>query len=190
MKDLSLHVLDIMQNSVTAGSSRIEVSITVDVDAGMLEIRIMDNGCGMDKEKLKRVVDPFVTSRTTRKVGLGIPLFKASAERAGGTLEIISSPGKGTVVNATFITGHIDRQPLGSISDTVIGAILSKPEVDIELSLRSQDRKFFFSLKEVKEKLGELPVDNFEVLGWIREYIDEGIEQVFGGVLDEIDSRA
>lgn len=190
MKDLSLHILDIMQNSITAGAGRVVVSIEADREKDLLEIKITDNGRGMDAEKLKRVVDPFTTSRTTRKVGLGIPLFKASAERSSGSFTITSIPGEGTVVTAGLKIRHIDRPPLGSISETITVAVLSKPEINIELVLCSGDRKFIFSLDEVRGKLGGVPVNSIEVLEWIKDYIDEGIKQVFGGVLDEIDSRA
>ena len=186
MRDLSLHLMDIIQNSISARASKIFVSLHSDTDSGELKMVITDDGVGMDDELLNRVTDPFTTSRTTRKVGLGIPLLKLSAELAGGKLDISSEKNKGTTLEASFSIAHIDRPPLGDISETMMNVVLAHPDIEFELKLRTDSETFTFNSFEVKGRLGEVPITNYEVLNWIREYIDEGIKITFGGVLDEI----
>ncbi|MCX8128500.1 MAG: ATP-binding protein [Clostridia bacterium] len=186
MKDISLHLTDIIQNSVTAKAGRIKVIIDADQAKDCLKIIVSDDGSGMDKELLAQVTNPFVTTRTTRKVGLGISLFKASAEEAGGKLEIRSEKGKGTELEVSFRISSIDRIPLGDIPETVISTILSNPDIQVELILNSNKESFSFNSSEVKEKLGEVPITEYNVLAWIKEFVNEGIKITFGGVLDEI----
>lgn len=186
MRDLSLHLLDIIQNSIAAHSSEIGLEINVKLQIKMLEFVITDNGSGMDKEMLLKVTSPFVTTRTTRKIGLGIPLFKASSEQSGGVFTIDSQKGKGTVVKATYGLYSIDRPPLGNISDTITGVILSDPKIRIKLLLNNETDQFKFDTQEVIDKLGEVDITEFNVLTWINEYIEEGIKLIFGGVLDEV----
>ena len=130
MNEISLHILDILQNSIHAGASLITVIIRYDQAAGTLSISIEDNGCGMDEAYLEKVTNPFVTGRTTRRVGLGIPLFKAGAEGCGGSFEIKSQKGRGTLVSAVFITGNIDCPPLGNMTDTMVSQVISHQNVD------------------------------------------------------------
>ena len=186
MKDISLHLIDIIQNSVTAKADTIIIAIDTTLEEDQLKISVSDNGSGMDKEMLSQVTSPFVTTRTTRKVGLGIPLFKASAEMAEGKLNITSEKGKGTVIEAYFKISSIDRIPLGDVSETLMTVVLASPEINFELLLKSCNGAFEFRTLEVKEKLGEVPITDFEVLAWLKEFIDEGIKNTFGGVLDEI----
>lgn len=187
MRDLSLHLMDILQNSVAAKAGKITIGISTDTGNDELKITVKDNGIGMDRELLERVKDPFATSRTTRKVGLGIPLMQASAQRAAGELSIESVKGCGTTLTATFKISHIDRLPLGDVGETITGAILSDPGIVFELTLTHDCKETFnFSTEEVKSKLGEVPVTDFEVITWIKEYIDDGIKLTFGGVLNEI----
>ena len=180
--------MDIIQNSVTAKAARIEVIAEAELSTEMLIITIKDNGSGMDKELLARVTDPFSTTRTTRKVGLGLPLFKAAAERTEGELSITSNKGYGTTVTASFSIRNIDRPPLGDVAETITGIILSSPEIELVLKLVCGKEIFEINTSEIKEKLGEVPITEYEVLAWIKEYINEGITAIFGGVLDEIDS--
>ncbi len=186
LRDLSLHLMDILQNSITAGAGRIEARLQA--EAGILVMSVRDNGCGMDRELLERVVDPFTTTRKTRKIGLGIPLLKAAAERASGGLRIDSRKGEGTTVTATFDIRNIDRPPLGDIAETVTGVILANPETNLKLRLEGDGEAFKLDTEEIKERLGEVPIVEYEVLTWIGEYVKEGITAIFGGVLDEIDS--
>jgi hypothetical protein len=186
LKDISLHILDIVQNSTAAAATRIRTVICADRKNGMLEITIEDNGCGMDEELLTRVTDPFSTTRTTRKVGLGIPLFKASAEQAGGSFRITSQKGVGTVVKSSYQMDNIDRPPLGDVAGVITDLSAAYPAIDFELSLECGDWKFTFSSREVRQSLGEVPISEFRVVRWLREYIGEGILEIFGGVLSEI----
>jgi anti-sigma regulatory factor (Ser/Thr protein kinase) len=186
MKDLSLHILDIAQNSVKAGAK----SITIEVNEtdGMLSIRISDDGSGMNEEALNKAEDPFYTTRTTRKVGLGIPLLKDAAEQAGGSFSIKSQPGRGTAVEASFMTGSIDRKPLGSLGETLAALLLSDKNMDCTVIISSRKGEFNLSLKEIRGKIGEADIDNFEILNWLSEYLDEGVRTTLGGVLNEIHS--
>jgi len=186
MRDLSLHLLDIAQNSITAGASKIGVSICADKERDLLELEITDNGIGMDECFLKEVVNPFVTTRDTRQIGLGIPLLEASAIRASGELRITSEKFVGTTVSANFKISHIDRLPLGDIAQTLTALITARPEIEFELILTNKKESFNFNSPEVKKRLGEVPITEPQVLTWICEYINEGVKTIFGGVLDEI----
>jgi hypothetical protein len=188
MKDISLHLIDIIQNSIAANANKIIIGINASLDADRLKITVSDNGIGMDKEMLSQVTSPFVTTRTTRKVGLGISLLKASAEITGGELEISSEKGKGTILKADFIISSIDRIPLGDVSETMVSAILTDSNIEFDLILESHKEVFEFKTVEIKEKLGEVPITDFEVLAWLKEFINEGIMNTFGGVLDEVHS--
>lgn len=188
MKDISLHLMDIVQNSISAKASKIETKISTENYTDELTIAISDNGCGMDEEFLKMVINPFTTTRTTRKVGLGVPMFKDSAEMTGGRFEIHSIKNEGTSLKATFKISNIDRLPLGDIAETMMGVILSSPDIQWILELENDSENFRFDSFEIVEKLGGVPITEFEVISWIKEYIDEGIKHIFGGVLNEITS--
>lgn len=182
MKELSLHVLDIVQNSISAGASLVEINISEDREKDMLTIEIKDNGRGMDEQTLKKVQDPFFTTRTTRRVGLGIPLFSQAAKMCGGDFSIYSKPGEGTIVKAGFVWSHIDRAPLGSMSDTVVSLVAANPEVDFVYRHRVGEKEFVFDTREVKETLQDVPVTHPAVLDWIKRYMEESLKEINGGV--------
>lgn len=188
MRDLSLHILDIMQNSTAAQAELIRAKLIVKSETGMLVVIIEDDGSGMDKKLLAVVTDPFTTTRTTRKVGLGIPLFKASAERSGGSFEIKSHRGAGTVVRAEFEIANIDRPPLGDLAGVITDMAAAWPKADIQLILENGAARFEFSSAEAAGILGDVPLSEFAVVKWLRGYIYDGIKEIFGGVLNEIDS--
>lgn len=192
MRDISLHLMDIIQNSVKAGATEVTIEIFADKLKDWLNIRITDNGHGMDDEFLMQVKDPFVTTRVTRKVGLGLPLFEASAKRAGGELQIRSEKDKGTIIRVTFRISHIDRVPLGDIPETIMTLIAANPKINYQLRLCSiegnKEKSFNFNLSEIKAQVGDIPIEQIEILMWIKEYVKEGIIEIFGGVLDEIHS--
>lgn len=188
MKDLSLHLLDIIRNSTAAGARNIKIEISADTVEDQLRIIVEDDGNGMEKELLERVTDPFATTRTTRKIGMGIPLLKASAEMSSGELKIDSVKGKGTYLCATFKISHIDRPPLGDIADTMASIVAAEPEIEFILDINSDNGSFRFDTSEIKKKLDGVRINEIEVIYWIREFIEEGIKSIFGGVLDEIDS--
>lgn len=180
MEELSLHLLDLIQNSVKAGASLIEVIITE--KAGLLTIILEDNGCGMSEEFLQRVDSPFTTTRTTRKVGLGIPLFKQAALMAGGEFSITSKKGKGTRIKATFEINNIDRAPMGDLSGTMLQQVLSTPQTpDYRLLYTVEDASFEFDTREIKQQLQDVPLDSPDVIAWMKEYLEEGIRELNGG---------
>lgn len=186
MRDISLHLMDIIQNSITAKADKINVFILADGEAEFLTITIEDNGKGIDADLLGKLEDPFYTTRTTRKVGLGIPLLKESAERTGGELSIASQVGEKTIVSVQFGIAHIDRLPLGDIAETMVALIASNTKVDFMLELGYGVTKTVIDTMEIKQVLGGVPIQNFEVLDWIKANIEESVKLIFGGVLDEI----
>ncbi len=186
MREIALHILDIMQNSTAAQASMIRVSMAADPEADTLSVTIEDNGCGMDSELLATVTDPFSTTRETRKVGLGIPLLKASCERTSGRFGITSQKGTGTTVTAVYGASHIDRPVLGDLAGVITDMAASWPEADIQLRLQCREKQFGFSSAEAARMLGEVPLSEFSVVKWLKEYINEGINEIFGGVLYEI----
>ncbi len=178
MKEISLNILDIAQNSVKAGATRIEISLT-QLET-VLQIVIKDDGCGMSPEILKQVENPFYTTRTTRSVGLGIPLYKAAAEQAGGGISIQSvqqgenAVAHGTTITAVFHTDHIDCMPLGDMVATLCTLIQGAPAIDILYQHQTNCGSVKLDTKEIRSVLGEdIPTDCFEVINWIREYLEE-----------------
>lgn len=181
MQEISLNILDIVQNSVRAGAKTIEVEVYEDTDEDMLFFSVKDDGCGMSEEMVQRVMDPFVTTRTTRKVGMGISLLRSAAQATGGDVELTSEVGKGTFIKATFSYGHIDRQPLGSMADTMTALITMNEAIDFYYKHTFNKRVFEFNTKEMKEILGEVPLSDPTVAAWLKDYIDEGVSNIYGG---------
>lgn len=179
MTELSLHILDIVKNSTKAGASLVEVEINESAEENFLKITITDNGCGMDDDFLKSVTDPFKTTRTTRKVGMGLSLFKNAAEQTGGSFEITSKVGEGTRVSANFVRNSIDRQPLGDMASTMVTLVSGNPETDFVYTHTFENERFEFSTVEVKNILGEVSISAPEIISWISGYISEGLEQVY-----------
>ena len=175
MRELSLHLLDIAENSISAGASRIVISVREDLVADELWLEVSDNGKGMSPEMVEKVLDPFVTSRTTRKVGLGIPLLKQAAEACNGFLTLESEPGKGTKLTAKFQHSHIDRMPLGNLEDTFITLLLGTPAVNWVFRYQYNDQVFEFDDTEFKKALGDLPLSDFRVIEFISNTITDGI---------------
>ncbi len=181
MKELSLHILDIAQNSVTAGATRIEILVDEQPVKNTLRISITDNGRGMEKAFLARVTDPFTTTRTTRKVGLGIPLFKQAAEMAGGSFKITSEPGAGTTVTADFIYDNIDRMPLGDMPSTVTALLASRSGIDWSYEHRFNQNSFTFSSREIIRQIGDVDFGEPEIAEWVAQYISEQLQNLYGG---------
>ena len=179
MRELSQHVLDLIENSQEAGASSIQLDIIENARLNLLRIRIVDDGRGMDQETLAKVVDPFFTTRTTRRVGLGIPLLKAAAERCGGGFVIESVVGGGTLVEATFELDHIDRAPLGDMVSTLMGALLSDRCRDLRYTHQVNAEQFIFDTREIREILGDVPLSQPQVRQWVHGYIREGIESLY-----------
>jgi anti-sigma regulatory factor (Ser/Thr protein kinase) len=186
LREIALHILDIMQNSVAAGAGRIGITVTAGGDTGKITAVIDDDGCGMDEKMLRKVTDPFATTRTTRRVGLGIPLLKNSCVMSGGSFDITSQKGNGTKVTAEFGKDHIDRPVLGDLAGVIADMSAAFPAIDIRLELVSGDKRFSYSSAEAERILGEVPLSEPAVVEWLKEYISEGVKYIFGGVLDEI----
>jgi len=182
MQDLSLHILDLVQNSISAMADTVDISIIEDTEKDRLDIKIQDNGKGIESQLIDLVTDPFYTTRTTRKVGLGLPLFKASAERCGGKFNIVSTPGVGTCVEASFILSHIDRPPFGNLADTLVSIILCNPDVTLIYSHKTNYGFFRLDTKEISDKIAGIPINHPDVIDWIRSYIVEGLNEINGGV--------
>ena len=178
MKEISLHILDIMQNSVSADATLIELKVYENTEENILSFSVIDNGKGMSEEFLKVVEDPFTTGRTTRKVGLGIPLLKHACEQTGGSLEITSRVGVGTRVLAKFIYDSIDRQPLGDMAQTMHQLITSFEEIDFLYSHIVDGEEFSIDTREIKKILGDVSLKENAVSLWILEYIKEGEMQL------------
>lgn len=183
MTELALHILDIANNSTRAKATEIKISVVADSREDLLTISVADNGCGMSEELLARVTDPFATTRTTRKVGLGIPLFKQAAESTGGALTITSKVGVGTTTTATFTLSHIDRVPMGDLTATMTTLIGGAPETDFVLHYEVDGRAYEFDTSPVREIMEGIPLSEPEVLGYIGEMIAENIENINGGII-------
>ena len=186
MKDLSLHLMDIAQNATAAGAAHIDIVLEARRDPAELVFAVADDGRGMQPEFLARVEDPFTTTRTTRKVGLGIPLLKLSCEMAGGSLAIDSKPGVGTTLVAAFGLDSIDRIPVGDIAGTLAALVTAWPDIEWAMHLGSPKERFDLSTQEMKEVLGDVPLGSPAVAGWLEETLEAAMQDVFGGVLDEI----
>ena len=177
MQELSLNILDIAQNSITAQATLIEIALEVD-ENDFLTITIRDNGKGMDAQAVENVINPFYTSRTTRKVGLGVPFFKQAAESAGGSFEIKSQPGVGTVIKAVFDTNNIDCTPLGEVWDTVAILIQMNENIDFVYSVERDGNRFVCDTRELKQIMEGVPLSDISVVQWIKEFIRENQTEI------------
>lgn len=176
MKELSLNILDIAENAVKAGATLTEIRVTE--SGNLLTLSVRDNGCGMDAETVERVTDPFYTTRTTRSVGLGLPLLKLEAEQTGGGITVVSRSERqyadhGTEVTAMFHTDHIDCVPLGDVTATVVTLIQGHPQTDFLFVHQRDGDTVSLDTRELREVLEGVPLDSYEVLQWIEGYLRE-----------------
>ena len=183
MREIALHLLDIAENSVAAESKNVSVHVQEDLFHDRLSASVIDDGHGMDAETVQQVQDPFYTTRTTRNVGLGIPLLKLAAEMAEGSFSLQSEPGQGTWVEAEFRHSHLDRMPLGDLSSTFLTLLISHPQIDWTFLYRvtdknNQSRDFMLESAELKSELGDISLTEPEVLAFVRVLFEEGIEEV------------
>jgi hypothetical protein len=181
MREIALHLLDIVENSAAAGSRNIQIEVHEDLLYDLLSASVTDDGRGMDAETAQKVQDPFFTTRTTRKVGLGIPLLKLAAQQAEGRFSLGSEPGKGTRVEAEFRHSHIDRMPLGDLASTFLTALISHPQIHWTFVYQVTEgdgarREFHFDDADLKQELGDLSLTEPEVLTVVRGMMEEGIE--------------
>ena len=183
MQDISLHLLDIIENSVRAHATNVWITVVVDILKNRLTITVKDDGVGMDEQTLRHAQDPFYTTKLERvkKVGLGIPLFKQNAEMCGGNFVMNSAKGRGTELTAVFQFDHVDRMPIGSLADTLVGSMIGHPETDFHIHLSRRfisgdEAEFEFSTAVIKEELGGIPITYPDVIAYCNEAINEGIK--------------
>lgn len=176
MRELSLHLIDIIENSVAAHADLINIEITELPSEDKLLITVRDNGCGMDEKMVEHVKDPFITTRKTRKVGLGISLLEAACKRCDGDLTVKSVLNKGTEVTAYMKYYHIDREPLGRIDETIVTSLLN-PSIDIVYKHAVENKEFVFDSREIKKSAGN-DISQPEIMQWIKEYIQENLESI------------
>lgn len=181
MRELSLHLLDIAENSVAANATQVKLAVIEDDRTDLLQMSVEDNGKGMDAETVAKITDPFVTSRTTRKVGLGLPLLKEAAEACNGFLKITSQLGVGTRVEVQFQRSHIDRMPLGNLAETYFQLLILNPQINWTFLYRFNDRAFELDDHEIKSSLDGIPLTEPEIIAALRKMISDGIRTVQTG---------
>lgn len=178
LPEISLNILDISQNSITADATLIEIRVDINTKKNQLLVMITDNGKGMSQEQLSLVTDPFFTTRTTRSIGLGIPFFKQAAECTGGDFSITSVPGKGTSVIALFCTDHIDCMPLGDINATIHSLVTMNESIDFCYEYRVNDDVFELDTREMRKILGDVSFRQPEISGFLRDYLEENETEI------------
>ncbi len=176
MEDLSLHILDIVENSVAASANKIEIRISEDKKKDLLSVEVIDNGIGMDKETRKKAVDPFYTSRTVRRFGFGLSLLSEAAKAAKGHFSVQSEKGEGTRIKADFQYSHIDRKPLGNIGQTIITIVIGNPEIDLIYMHKKNNQKYNLDTKKIKARLKEAPINSPAGIRMIREDLKKDIK--------------
>lgn len=184
MREIALHVLDIAQNSVRAGASLLRVTLLVDRGRDRLTVEVEDNGSGMSEEVAARVADPFYTSRSTRRVGLGLSLLQAGAESTGGSFALESRPGAGTRVTAEYVLSSIDRPPIGDFAGTVHSLMHCCPELDfvVRVQIPEQPQAAVLDTRDMRALMGDLRLDEPEVSAWIGEKLHSMFPDSYTGL--------
>jgi anti-sigma regulatory factor (Ser/Thr protein kinase) len=178
MLELALHILDIAENSVRAGAKTVFIDITEDRIKDRLTIKIRDDGTGMDETTLKRAMDPFYTSKKVRKVGLGLPMLAEAAKSTGGSFTLESHEGVGTCMDVEFQLGHLDRQPLGDLAGALVTLIAGNDGVDFVCRHECEGRVFTLDTRDVRNEIGDIPMNHVEIVKFIRQHIMEGLSEI------------
>ena len=180
MRELALHLLDIAENSVAAEARTVQIAVEEDPAKDCLKMSVEDDGKGMDEKMVAQVTDPFVTSRTTRKVGLGIPLLKAAAEGCNGYLSINSAIGQGTRLEAEFQRSHIDRMPMGDLAGTLLELLVAWPQIHwiFRYKLNGAGTEFTFDDEPIKKELGDVSMTEPNILAYLRNTLQEGLKDL------------
>lgn len=173
MDEISSHIMDIAMNAIAAKAKRIEISITVDPKKELLALFFKDDGIGMDSAMVKKVQDPFFSTKTGKKVGLGIPLLKGTAETTGGNFSLTSELGNGVEIRASFRLNHPDLPPLGKLKDTILVLVVGNPDIDFMFRCDLNGKEFVFDTKAMRAILGEVPLNDPEVVKFFINYLDE-----------------
>ncbi|MGO5051134.1 ATP-binding protein [Lachnospiraceae bacterium LCP25S3_G4] len=183
MPEIALNILDVAENSVRAKASFIEIEVSIQTENDCLEVTIKDNGIGMSEEQVKNVLDPFFTTRKTRKVGLGVPFLKLAAESTGGHFFITSKVGKGTIVKALFGLSHIDRMPLGDLSATILTLSVFNESIEFYYKYRYNQKFFVFDTREIRKIVGTASLKTLEISNFLKEYLESNKNEVDGGAI-------
>ncbi len=178
MRELSLHLLDIAENSVNAKAKNVTIFVLEDTRSDRLYLSIEDDGVGMSPEMVAQVTDPFVTTRTTRKVGLGLPLLKGAAEACNGYLKVQSTLGVGTRVEIEFQRSHIDRMPLGDLPATILSLTIGFPAIHWVIRYQVNDNEFVFDSEPIQRELEGIPLSDPAVLAFLKEYVETGVSEL------------
>ena len=182
MRELADNILDIAQNSISAGASLVEIDITVNHEKDSVALRFADDGCGMSAEMAQAVCDPFTTTRKTRKVGLGLPLLKMTAQATGGDFAIESEIGRGTTVSVSFGLDHIDRPPMGDVPGSLFTLVLMNPQTDFLFVCDYDGKNFTFDTRVIRETVAPIPLNHPEISAWIKDCLSQEITQLHGGL--------
>ncbi len=175
MEDLSLHILDIVENSIEAGADTVDILLEEDTIGDRLLLRIKDNGRGMDEQTVKRVTDPFFTTKTVRRIGLGLPFLRQAAHECEGSFSVSSERGKGTAISADFRRSHIDRKPLGDIGSTMMVLIAGNPGIDFVFRYKRDNYAYELDTREIRSELDGIPINSPQVLNVLRKDIEKGL---------------
>ena len=178
MLELSLHILDIAENAVRAEAKTVTITLIEDPQTDRLTLEILDDGKGMTENELKRVLDPFYTTKKVRRVGLGLPMLAQAAQNAGGWFEIESKPSEGTAVRVAFRLSHIDRQPLGDLQGTLTTLIMGNPDIHFIYRHRREQNEYVLDTVDIKREIEHVPINHIEVLKFIRQDITEGLKEI------------
>ena len=186
MKELSLHILDVAENSINAGATLVEIYIKEDHEKKLLSILIKDNGKGINKELLNKIDDPFFTTKENKKIGLGLPLLKDTCKKCEGSFLVESTPNKGTLIKATAKIDHIDLPPLGNMSATIIALILRSEDTDIVYIHKVNNSEFLLDTRLIKKQLEEIPINHPQVINYLKEQIEKGLKNIGAGKYSQI----
>ena len=175
MEDISSHIMDIVTNSVRARARHVAISVMEDTKAGLLNLTVKDDGMGMDSDTSRKIQDPFFSTKKGRKVGLGVPLLKGTAETTGGRFSLTSEPGKGTEIRATLNLHHPDLPVVGNLKDTILVLVVGNPEIDFTFTHGKDEKVFVLDTRELKKTLEDIPVNHPEVINFLTKYLDENV---------------
>jgi hypothetical protein len=175
MDEIASHIMDIVANSVSAKANNIIVAITIDTKKVLLTLRLKDDGIGMDEDMARKVQDPFFSTKIGKKVGLGIPLLKGTAETTGGSFCLSSVVGEGTEIFVSFDLNHPDLPPLGNIRDTILVLVIGNPDTDFRFQIKRDTKEFVLDTKEIKHLLDGVPINHPDVITFLSKYLDENM---------------
>ena len=182
MRELADNILDIAQNSISAGASLVEIDIAVSHERDTVAFAFKDDGCGMSREMVETVADPFTTTRKTRRVGLGLPLLRQTALMTGGDFFIASEIGKGTTVSVSFGLSNIDRPPMGDVAGALFTLVFMNPTIDFLFVYDVDGANFTFDTRIIKETVAPIPLNHPEISAWIKDCLQQEITQLHGGL--------